>query len=65
MGRNWAYACLSLLVRDGLLEHKRLLYGKPGLYVGTAEGLRWAFNERLVNVREKPVGRRMRKTWWR
>jgi hypothetical protein len=56
MGRSWAYARLSLLVRDGLLEHKRLLYGKPGLYVATAEGLRWTFNERLGAYRLGPGG---------
>lgn len=56
MGRSWAYARLSLLVRDGLLEQKRLLYGKPGLYVSTAEGVRWTFNERLGAYRLGPGG---------
>jgi hypothetical protein len=56
MGRSWAYARLSRLVRDGLLEHKRLLYGKPGLYVATPEGLRWTFNERLGAYRLGPGG---------
>ncbi|HEV7528059.1 MAG TPA: hypothetical protein VGO29_04125 [Solirubrobacteraceae bacterium] len=56
MGRSWAYARLSRLVRDGLLEQKRLLYGKPGLYVATAEGLRWTFNERLGPYRLGPGG---------
>jgi hypothetical protein len=41
MGRSWAYERLSQLTRDGLLEQRRLLYGKPGLYVATATGLRW------------------------
>jgi hypothetical protein len=56
MGRSWAYSRLGRLVRDGLLEHKRLLYGKPGLYVATAEGLRWTFNERLGAYRLGPGG---------
>ncbi|HTA33717.1 MAG TPA: hypothetical protein VK721_09855 [Solirubrobacteraceae bacterium] len=47
MGRSWAYARLSCLVRDGLLEQKTLLYRQPGLYVASAEGLRWRGLERL------------------
>jgi hypothetical protein len=56
MGRSWAYARLSRLVRDGLLEHKQLLFRRPGLYVATAEGLRWTFNERLGAYRLGPGG---------
>ena len=56
MGRSWAYARLSRLVRDGLLEHKQLLYRTPGLYVATAEGLRWTFQERLGVYRLGPGG---------
>lgn len=47
MGRSWAYARLSRLVADGLLEQKTLLYRKPGLYVASAEGLRWCGLQRL------------------
>jgi hypothetical protein len=47
MGRSWAYARLNRLVRDGLLELKTLLHRKPGLYIATAEGLRWTAQERL------------------
>jgi hypothetical protein len=47
MGRSWAYARLGCLVRDGLLEHRQLLYQTPGLYLATAEGLRWRGLERL------------------
>jgi hypothetical protein len=47
MGRSWAYARLSSLVRDGLLEQKQLLHRQPGLYVATAEGLRWQGLQRL------------------
>jgi hypothetical protein len=47
MGRSQAYARLSSLTRDGLLEQKRLLHRTPGLYVASAEGLRWSGQERL------------------
>jgi hypothetical protein len=47
MGRSRAYHRLSGLVRDGLLEHKQLLYRWPGLYVATVEGLRWSGLQRL------------------
>jgi hypothetical protein len=47
MGQSWAYARLSRLVRDGLLEQKTLLHRRPGLYIATAEGLRWTRQERL------------------
>lgn len=47
MGRSWAYARLSDLVAGGLLEQHALLYRQPGLYVATAEGLRWCGLQRL------------------
>jgi hypothetical protein len=56
MGRSSAYACLSRLGGDGLLEHKQLLYRTPGLYIATAEGLRWTFQERLGIYRLGPGG---------
>jgi hypothetical protein len=56
MGRSWAYARLSRLVRDGLLEQRTLLYRQPGLYIATAEGLRWTFLERLGVYRVGPGG---------
>jgi hypothetical protein len=56
MGRSWAYARLSRLVRDGLLEQRTLLYRQPGLYIATAEGLRWTFLERLGVFRLGPGG---------
>ena len=56
MRRSWAYARLSTLVRDGLLEQRNLLYRQPGLYVATAEGLRWTFLERLGVFRVGPGG---------
>jgi len=56
MGRSWAYARLSRLVRDGLLEHRMLLYRQSGLYAATAEGLRWCGLERLGVYRVGPGG---------
>lgn len=56
MGRSWAYARLNGLVRDGLLEQKTLLYRQPGLYLATAEGLRWRGLERLGVYRVSPGG---------
>jgi hypothetical protein len=56
MGRSWAYARLSHLVADGLLEQKTLLYRQPGLYVASAEGLRWCRLERLGVYRVGPGG---------
>jgi hypothetical protein len=47
MGRSWAYGRLSSLVSDGLLEQKTLLHRRPGLYLATAEGLRWTLQPRL------------------
>jgi hypothetical protein len=56
MGRSWAYARLSRLVRDGLLEQRTLLYRTAGLYIATAEGLRWTCLERLGVYRVGPGG---------
>ena len=47
MGRSWAYARLGRLVLTGLLEQRALLYRRPGLYIATAEGLRWQGLQRL------------------
>jgi hypothetical protein len=47
MGRSWAYARLSKLVADGLLQQHIVLYRQPGLYVATRDGLRWCGLERL------------------
>jgi hypothetical protein len=56
MGRSWAYARLSRLVGDGLLEQRTLLYRQPGLYIATADGLRWTFLERLGVYKVGPGG---------
>ena len=56
MGRSWAYARLSKLVRDGLLEQRILLYRQPGLYLATVDGLRWQGLARLGVYRVSPGG---------
>lgn len=56
MGRSWAYARIGRLARDGLLEQRLLLYRKPGLYVASAEGLRWRGLERFGVFRLGPGG---------
>ncbi len=56
MGRSWAYARLSSLVLGGLLEQRTLLYRQPGLYIATAEGLRWRGLGRLGVFRVGPGG---------
>jgi hypothetical protein len=56
MGRSWAYARLGRLVADGLLWQRTLLYRQPGLYVASAEGLRWCGLERLGVYRVGPGG---------
>ena len=56
MGRSWAYARLNRLVADGLLQQRLLLYRQPGLYVATAEGLRWCGLHRLGLFRVGPGG---------
>ena len=56
MGRSWAYSRLGGLVRDGLLEQRVLLYRRPGLYLATADGLRWQGLGRLGVYRVSPGG---------
>jgi hypothetical protein len=56
MGQSWAYARLSRLVGDGLLEQKALLYRRPGVYVATAGGLRSSGLERLGLYSISPGG---------
>ncbi len=56
MGRSWAYTRLRLLVRDGLLEHRMVLYRQPGLYLASADGLRWQGLGRLGVYRISPGG---------
>jgi hypothetical protein len=56
MGRSWAYHRLNQLTHDGLLEQTQLLHRHPGLYVATAEGLRWRGLQRLGIHRITPGG---------
>jgi len=56
MGQSWAYTRLSRLVSSGLLEHRTLLYREPGLYVATAEALRWCGLDRLGVYQVGPGG---------
>jgi hypothetical protein len=56
MGRSWAYSRLSQLVAGGLLEQRTLLHRQPGLYIATAEGLRWCGKQRLGVYRVGPGG---------
>jgi hypothetical protein len=41
MGRTAAYRRLAALVAQGLLAPRRLLYGRPTLYVASRDGLAW------------------------
>jgi hypothetical protein len=54
MGRSWTYARLSRLVKDGLLEQRTLLYRQPGLYLATADGLRWRGLQRARCLQGQP-----------
>jgi hypothetical protein len=54
--RTRAYARLGKLTAAGLLELRPLLHGQPGLYVATAEGLRWQGLQRLGVCRVGPGG---------
>lgn len=56
MSRSVAYGRLNSLVRDGLLEHRLILYARPGLYVASSSGLRWQGNERLGKCSLSPGG---------
>lgn len=41
MGRSLSYIRLAAMTADGLLEHRKVLHGWPGMYSVTREGLRW------------------------
>jgi hypothetical protein len=56
MGRTTTYARLNGLVTDGLLVHRTILYGEPGLYMASAEGLRLCGLERLGVYRLSAAG---------
>jgi hypothetical protein len=54
MSRSMAYHRLGLLTKDRLLEHNAVLYGRPGMYTATREGLRWRGIDRLGVFRVGP-----------
>jgi hypothetical protein len=56
MNMRIAYRRLQLLNADRLLEHRMLLYGRPGIYCATRRGLRWQGVEYLPVVRATPGG---------
>lgn len=55
-GRSLAFKRLALLVGAGMLEQRRLLYGRPALYVATRAGLRAHGLEGLGAFRLGPGG---------
>lgn len=56
LSRTVAYARLSSLVRDGLLEHHAILYARPGMYTASSAGLHWQHNQRLGKHKLSPGG---------
>lgn len=56
MGRSMVYHRLNMLTRDGLLEHRMVLYGRPGVYTASTEGLRWQGLERLPTFKVRAGG---------
>jgi hypothetical protein len=54
MSRSMAYHRLGLLTKDRLLEHRGVLFGRPGLYTATRAGLRWRGLDRLGVFRVGP-----------
>lgn len=56
LNRTRCYRRLHALTTAGLVRNERLLYGRPGLYVATREGLRWQHLQRLGVFRLSPGG---------
>lgn len=56
MSRSQAYSRLSWMKHAGLVEHKRLLHLRPGLYIATRRGLQWQGLSRLRMFRLSPGG---------
>lgn len=54
MSRSMAYHRLGLLTQDRLLEHRGVLFGRPGMYTATRAGLRWRGLDRLGVFRVGP-----------
>lgn len=55
IGRAWAYIRLAELTAGGLLEHRKVLHGWPGMYTATREGLNWQGLARLHVHRCRPA----------
>lgn len=51
-----AHARLRSLICDGMLEHRTILWRRPGVYLATRRGLRWQGLGRLTVVRVTPGG---------
>lgn len=56
VSRTVAYGRLNSLVRDGLLEHRAILYGRPGMYTASSAGLQWQGNQRFGKYKLSPGG---------
>lgn len=54
MSRSMAYHRLGLLTKDRLLEHRGVLFERPGMYTATRAGLRWRGLDRLGVFRVGP-----------
>lgn len=51
-----AYLRLRALTADGLVEHRKVLHGWPGMYTATKKGLRWQRIDRLRVFHLSPAG---------
>lgn len=56
MCRSLGYIRLAELTADGLLEHRRVLHGRPGVYTTTRRGLRWQGLSHLPVFQASPGG---------
>jgi hypothetical protein len=56
------YEVLADLTADGLLEHRMLLYARPGLYSATRKGLRWQGLHGFPVYQASPGG--FEHAWW-
>ncbi|HEX4114352.1 MAG TPA: hypothetical protein VHY18_00580 [Solirubrobacteraceae bacterium] len=56
MCRSVAYERLNSLSKDRLLEHRAVLFGRPGMYSATNAGLRWRGLDRLGVYKVSPGG---------
>lgn len=56
MGRSLGYIRLAAMTREGLLEHRKVLYERPGVYTATKRGLRWQGLSGLPVFQARPAG---------